>query len=37
MKEFVSKLDVDKLLGKTFKTNDSASSRYHTDQGNHCG
>ena len=34
IKEFVSKLGVDKLLGKTFKTNDSASFRYHTDQEN---
>ena len=34
IKEFVSKLGVDKLFSrKTFKTNDSASFRYHTDQG----
>ena len=31
IKEFVSKLGVDKLVGKTFKTNDPA---YHTDQKN---
>ena len=34
IKEFVSKLGVDKLLGKTFKTNYSALFRYHTDQEN---
>ena len=34
VKEFVSKLGIDKLLGKAFKTNDSASFRYHTDQEN---
>ena len=34
IKEFVSKLDIDKLLGKAFKTNDSALFRYHTDQEN---
>ena len=34
IKEFVSKLGIDKLLGKAFKTNDSASFRYHTDQKN---
>ena len=33
IKEFVSKLGLDKLLGKAFKTNDSAF-RYHTDQEN---
>ena len=32
IKEFVSKLGIDKLLGKAFKTNDSALFRYHTDQ-----
>lgn len=32
IKEFVSKLGFNKLLRKTFKTNDSASFRYHTDQ-----
>lgn len=34
IKEFVSKLGVDKLLAKAFKTNDSALFRYHTDQKN---
>ena len=34
IKEFVSKLDIDKLLGKAFKTNNSALFRYHTDQEN---
>ena len=34
IKEFVSKLGVDKLLDKTFKTKDSALFRYHTDQKN---
>lgn len=34
IKEFVSKLGIDKLLGKVFKTNDSALFRYHTDQKN---
>ena len=34
IKEFVSKLGIDKLLGKAFKTNDSALVRYHTDQKN---
>ena len=34
IKEFVNKLGIDKLLGKAFKTNDSAMFRYHTDQEN---
>ena len=34
IKEFLSKLGIDKLLGKAFKTNDSALVRYHTDQKN---
>ena len=34
IKEFVSKLRIDNLLGKVFKTNDSALFRYHTDQKN---
>ena len=34
IKEFVSKLGIDNLLGKVFKTNDSALFRYHTDQNN---
>ena len=29
-----SKLGIDNLLGKVFKTNDSALFRYHTDQKN---
>ena len=32
IKEFISKLGLDKLLGKAFKTNDSALFIYHTDQ-----
>ena len=32
IKEFVSKLGIDKLFGKAFKTSDSALFRYHTDQ-----
>ena len=34
IKEFISKLGIDKLLDKTFKTNDPALFRYHTDQKN---
>ena len=34
IKEFVSKLGIDNLLGKVFKTNDSALFIYHTDQKN---
>ena len=34
IKEFVSKLGIDKFLSITFKTNDSALFRYHTDQEN---
>ena len=34
IKEFISKLGIDKLLDKTFKTNDSALFRYHTNQEN---
>ena len=34
IKEFVSKLGIDKLLCKAFKTNDPALFRYHTDQEN---
>ena len=34
IKEFVSKLGIDRLLGHSFKTNDSASFRYHTDKEN---
>ena len=34
IKEFVSKLGIDKLFVKSFKTNDSALFRYHTDQDN---
>lgn len=31
IKEFVSKLGIDKLFSQSFKTNDSALFRYHTD------
>ena len=34
IKEFVRKLGIDKLFVKSFKTNDSALFRYHTDQEN---
>ena len=34
IKEFVSKLGIDKLLAKLIYTNDSALFRYHTDQEN---
>ena len=34
IKEFVSKLGIDKLFDRVFKTNDSASFRIHTDQKN---
>ena len=34
IKEFVSKLGIDKLFVKSFKINDSALFRYHTDQEN---
>ena len=34
IKEFVSKPGIDNLLGKVFKTNDSALFRYHTDKAN---
>ena len=34
IKEFISKLSIDKLLSRAFKTNDLASFRYHTDQKN---
>ena len=34
IKEFVSKLGIDRLFGQSFKTNDSASFRYHTDRDN---
>ncbi len=34
IKEFVNKLGIDKLLDKTFNTNDPALFRYHTDQKN---
>ena len=34
VKEFVSKLGMDKLFNRTFKTNDSALFRYHTDKEN---
>ena len=34
IKEFVSKLGIDKLFSQSFKTNDSALFRYHTDKEN---
>ena len=34
IKEFVSKLDIDRLFSRSFKTNDSALFRYHTDKEN---
>lgn len=34
IKEFVSKLGIDKLLSNAFKINDRAAFRYHTDQKN---
>ena len=34
IKEFISKLGIDKLFNSTFKTNDSALFRYHTDKEN---
>ena len=32
IKDFVSKLGIDKLFGQSFKTNDSALFCYHTDK-----
>ena len=34
IKEFISKLGIEKLFGHSFKTNDSALVRYHTDKEN---
>lgn len=34
IKEFVSKLSINRLLNRSFKTNDSAVFRYHTDKDN---
>ena len=34
IKEFVSKLGVNKLIDRNFKTNDSATFRFHTDRDN---
>ena len=34
IKEFVSKIGIDRLFSHSFKTNDSASFRYHTDKEN---
>jgi len=34
IKEFVGKLGIDKLFSQSFKTNDSALFRYHTDREN---
>ena len=35
IKEFVSKLGIDKLFSRSFKTNDFALFRHHTDKENH--
>ena len=34
IKEFISRLDIERLLNRSFKTNDSAVFRYHTDRDN---
>lgn len=34
IKEFISKIGIDRLLCQSFKTNDSALFRYHTDKEN---
>ena len=34
IKEFISKLDIERILNRSFKTNDSAVFRYHTDRDN---
>lgn len=34
IKEFVSRIGIDKVISKSFKTNDTASFRYHTDREN---
>ena len=34
IKEFISKLGIERLLNRSFKTNDSALFRYHTDKDN---
>ena len=34
IKEFISKLGIERLLNRSFKTNDSAVFRYHTDRDN---
>ena len=34
IKEFVSKIGIDRLFSHSFKTNDSESFRYHTDKDN---
>ena len=34
IKEFISKLGIERLLNRSFKTNDSAGFRYHTDRDN---
>ena len=34
IKEFISKLGIEKLFAHSFKTNDSALVRYHTDKEN---
>ena len=34
IKEFINKLGIERLLNRSFKTNDSAVFRYHTDRDN---
>ena len=34
IKEFISKLGIERLLNRSFKINDSAVFRYHTDRDN---
>ena len=34
IKEFISRLDIERILNRSFKTNDSAVFRYHTDRDN---
>ena len=34
IKEFISRLGIERILNRLFKTNDSAVFRYHTDRDN---
>ena len=34
IKEFISRLGIERILNRSFKTNDSAVFRYHTDRDN---